>query len=102
MCTTRCATPISSRCGTNNDLTEIVNRTPSPEADGRRLLVFNDSYGNSMIPFLTQNYAYIAVVDIRYFTQKVSTYLAENSFDDVLVLYNFSTFNTENIAKISY
>ncbi len=86
----------------NNDLTEIVNKAPSPEAAGRRLLVFKDSYGNSMIPFLTQNYESIAVVDIRYFTQKVSAYLAQNTFDDVLVMYNFSTFNTENIAKISY
>lgn len=42
------------------------------------------------------------VIDIRYFSEVVSEFFKTNSFDDVLVMYNFSTFNTENIARISY
>ena len=86
----------------NNDLTVIENLAPSPEAAGKSICVIKDSYANCLIPFLTRNYETVAVVDIRFFTDTLSEYLAENCFDQVLVLYNFSTFTTENIARISY
>ena len=86
----------------NNGKTVIVNQTPSPETKGRSLCIFKDSYANSFVPFLTQNYEEIVVIDIRYFSETVSEFFKENSFDQVLVMYNFSTFHTENIARISY
>lgn len=86
----------------NNDLTVIRNGAPSPEAAGKSVCVIKDSYGNSLIPFLTQNYETVAVVDVRYFTGSLSEYLTESAFDRVVVLYGFSTFTTENIARISY
>lgn len=86
----------------NNGKTVIINQSPSPEAKGRSLCIFKDSYANSFVPFLTQNYEKIVVIDIRYFSETVSEFFKENTFDQVLVMYNFSTFNTENIARISY
>lgn len=86
----------------NNGKTVITNLSPSEEAKGRSICVFKDSYANSFLPFLTQNYETIVVIDIRYFSEVVSEFFKTNSFDDVLVMYNFSTFNTENIARISY
>lgn len=86
----------------NNDLTVIRNTAPSEEAAGKSICVIKDSYANSMIPFLTQNYETISVIDVRYFNGSLSEYLNENEFNQILVLYGFSTFTTENIALISY
>ena len=86
----------------NNDLTVITNTAPSDEAKGRSVCIIKDSYANSLIPFLTQNYETVAVVDVRYFNGSLSEYLTESAFDRVIVMYNLSTFNTENIARISY
>lgn len=73
----------------NNPLTIIKNRNSSSKD---KLLVFKDSYANCMIPFLTQNFKEIHVVDLRSFSKKVSEYIDENNFDQVVILYNFNNF----------
>ena len=58
----------------------------------RTLLIFKDSFANSMVPFLMKDYARIRMIDLRYFKKPVQNYLKENPADEVLVLYELSSF----------
>lgn len=84
----------------NNPLTIIKNKKLN---NNKKLLVIKDSFANSLVPFLTQNYEEIHVIDLRSFTSKISTYTKENEFDNILILYNFINFARENsIIKLKY
>jgi len=82
----------------NNAITVIKNKNLT---NGKKLLVFKDSFGNSMIPFLTQNFEEIHVVDLRSFMLKVNDYVKENDFDNILIIYNLTNFARDaNIIKL--
>lgn len=82
----------------NNSLTIIKNKE---NLNGKKLLVFKDSYANSLIPFLTANYEEIHVIDLRSFMIKISDYIEVNDFDDILIIYNFINLTRDaNILKI--
>ncbi len=59
------------------------------------ILVVKDSYANCFIPYLTSNYAKIGVVDFRGTNYGVDAMLANEGYDEVLILYNFQTFVTD-------
>ncbi len=61
-------------------------------AGGKKLLVIKDSYANCFIPFLTAHYSQILVVDLRYYGDILSDLIKDNGIDDVLFLYNVTTF----------
>ena len=81
----------------NNDLTVIQsdNNLNHKEGETSRILVAKDSYGNSLIPFLTYSYDEIYVVDLRFLTQSMTELLSSTSFDDVLLLYSFMNFASD-------
>ena len=84
----------------NNPITIIKN---SELKNGKKLLVIKDSFANSLVPFLTQNYEEIHVIDLRSFSSKISEYIKENAFDNILILYNFINLSTDNsIIKLKY
>jgi hypothetical protein len=72
----------------NHALIRITTDVPGD----KRLLVVKDSYANSMIPFLTDHFREIDVVDLRYFNDSVLKLMEERQFQDMLVLYNIKTF----------
>ena len=73
----------------NNGLSRV-------EGDGEgRILVIKDSYANSLVPFLTANYAEIDVVDLRNYNYGLDTLIAENDYDQILVLYSFDSFKSD-------
>ncbi len=89
----------------NNGLTVIKsgNNKAHREGETSRVLLVKDSYGNCLAPFLTYSYDEVWVADLRNMTFKVSEVLAENQFDDVLILYNFDTFQEDrNFSRITY
>lgn len=66
------------------------------EGDGMgRVLVVKDSYANSFVPYLTANYAVIDVVDFRAYPAGLDSLIAENDYDQVLVLYSFASFKAD-------
>ena len=89
----------------NGGYTKIVSANNLSHEDGKtsRLLLFKDSYANSMIPFLTYNYDEIIVVDLRTLAKSVNELMKED-FDDIFVMYNFSTFisDASSLAKLKY
>ncbi len=82
----------------NNGLTVIQSGEEGAQGS---ILVFKDSYGNSLVPFLAKSFREVHVVDLRYFND-VSALLEQNTYDALWVLYNFSTLTTDqNLYKLA-
>lgn len=65
------------------------------------LLLVKDSFANSFVPFLTEDYGKIIMLDMRYFMGSVKTLAAAEGVTDILVLYNTANFIAdENIIKL--
>ena len=77
----------------NNHPLIVINNNDNK--NNSKLLVIKDSYANSMIPFLVDNYSEIHVVDPRYYRKSISDYMKKNNIDNALILYNLNTMDTE-------
>ncbi len=76
--------------------------TVNGDGEGK-VLVVKDSYANSFIPYLTASYESIDVIDFRLYNNSVSQLMEQNNYDDVLILYNSTTFAEDgNFAKILF
>lgn len=83
--------------GGNYGIVEMEN----PQAKGGTLLVIKDSFANSFVPLLTENYKKIVMLDLRYYNLSVQKVLEENAGADILVLYEMSNFAKEgNLHKL--
>ena len=72
------------------------------DTEERNLLVVKDSFANSFVPFLTESYHNIYMVDLRYYNGEMETYLKGHHITDVLVLYNISNFVSDrNVYKLT-
>lgn len=68
-----------------------------------KLLVIKDSYANSYIPFLAQHYSEITMLDMRYIDVPYNEIINTDDYDQVLFLYNYSTFaQDKNIRKLDF
>ena len=63
--------------------------------NGGRILVIKDSYANCFAPYLTANYAQIDVVDFRNYNYGLDQLIADNDYDQILVLYSFDSFKSD-------
>lgn len=64
----------------------------TPVDTGEKLLLIKDSYANSMIPFLAQNFREIVVVDPRYYFEDIEALMKKEGITQVMFLYNANTF----------
>ena len=64
--------------GGNCPLHQIVTGNEGPS-----LLIIRDSYTDSLIPFLLDDFSEIHVVDLRYYRMSIANYIAEHDFDNV-------------------
>ena len=62
--------------------------------NGKKIIVFKESYGNAFIPFLVPHYQTIYVADIRSFPYNAVEFIKNNSIGEVLFLNNIMTSNT--------
>lgn len=69
--------------------------------NGRTLVVFKDSFGNALIPFLTQSFEHIYVCDIRYFDLNSISFCQNTGATDVLFATCMFTCTGENGDKIA-
>lgn len=62
------------------------------QKNGKTILIMKDSYANTLIPFLTDNYETILVIDPRNFYSTVTELTEEYAIDDFLCInYIFTT-----------
>lgn len=74
--------------GGNFDKVEITTNNGNMKS----LLIFKDSYANSMIPMLTPYFSKIVIVDPRYYSDEIDNLVNDNDFTHLLFLYNVNTF----------
>lgn len=80
----------------------IQNQKATSKAKGKNILIIKDSFANSFVPFVTQDYENIYMVDLRYYNGDMKSYLQEHNITDVLVLYNISNFISDrNLHKLT-
>lgn len=58
--------------------------------DGSSCIVVKESFGNAFVPFLTDHYQTIHVIDYRYWDGSISAFAAEKGVQDVLFVNNLS------------
>lgn len=75
--------------GGNNPL--YIVRNPDAATD-KKLLVVRDSYSDSLAPFLSQTYAEIHLIDLRYYRTSVAMYAEMMGMDEIFVCYSIENF----------
>ena len=61
-----------------------------------KVLVVKDSYANSFVPFLTENYETVGVVDFRNFPYGLDSMIKSREYDEIILLYSFNNFVEDN------
>lgn len=61
--------------------------------NGKKIAVVKESYGNAFVPYLTNNYEEVHIIDFRYFTQNIKEYMQENGISEILFLNNTMSAN---------
>lgn len=74
---------------TNNE--EGASRKP-------KLLIIKDSYANSFVPFIMEDFSVITMVDPRYFRESAADLAMDGEYDQVLVLFNVTDFSEEKMS----
>lgn len=74
----------STFMGGDTKLTQVRTNV----GNGRRLVILKDSYGNALPGYLFYSFEEIHVVDGRYFTHNMKTYVRDNSITDILFANN--------------
>ncbi len=83
--------------GGNSGFKEINTMSDS----GRNIIIFKDSYANCFIPFMTQYFTNIYVVDPRYYYGDIEKVMSEKNITDILFLYNANTlFEDSSIYQV--
>ena len=82
----------------SGELSMVSIENPNAKTD-KELIVFRDSFGRSIIPLLTDDYAKITVFDIRYLSSMMLGGLIEFDDQDVLFLYSTMVLNHSSEMK---
>ncbi|KGM95525.1 hypothetical protein Z968_08965 [Clostridium novyi A str. 4552] len=65
----------------------------------KKLLIIKDSYAHSLVPFLTNHYDEIHMVDFRYFNDNIDEYIKNNNIKNILIMYNGLSFSREQTVS---
>lgn len=69
--------------------------------NGKKLLMFKDSFSHSLVPFLSLHYSEIELIDLRYTNQNYRDLVNVSEYDDILLLYNIeSVISASDIAAL--
>lgn len=80
----------SSFLGGNQPLCVIKNENLPAEAG--KLLLIRDSYSDALAPFLSQRFAEVHLLDLRYYRAPASAYALQNGIEDIAVVYSVQNF----------
>ncbi|MBQ2687789.1 MAG: hypothetical protein IJF52_04095 [Clostridia bacterium] len=74
--------------------TQPVVKVKNPQnAEGKRLVVFRDSFASSITPLLSKAYSEITLVDLRYINSSILDQYVDFSNSDVLFMYSTMLLN---------
>ena len=79
----------------------VLRSSSSDAQKGKRIAVIKESYGNAFVPYLTNNYEEVHVLDMRSFRKASSdnfvTYCQNNKITDVLCLNGVMSANAQTL-----
>lgn len=61
-----------------------------------KVLVVKDSYANSFVPFLTENYKTVGVVDFRNYPYGLDSMIESREYNEIIILYSLYRFMEDN------
>ena len=77
-----------------------VQKLTNPHADpGKKLIVFRDSFGASLAPWLSASYGEITLIDTRYVAPAALSKLVKFEGQDVLFLYSTLVLNSSGTLR---
>lgn len=83
--------------GGNNGVVRVTTNVKN----GKKLLLFKDSFANSVMQFLPIHYEEITLIDLRYMRLPLSEFVDIEDYDQALFLYNVGTFTeTSDLNKV--
>lgn len=62
--------------------------------NGKKIAVVKESYGNAFVPYLTNNYEEVHVIDPRHWSGNLKSYMQDHDIDEVLFINNVMSANT--------
>lgn len=65
----------------------------------KELILFRDSFGSSLIPYLTEGYTKMTIVDIRYISPHMLGQFIDFDGQDIIFLYSTSVLNNSITLK---
>lgn len=84
--------------GGDHPLIHIV----SENKNGKKLLITKDSFGNALIPFLSNNYEEIFVIDPRSILLNLPQFAVDHQINDIIIEnYSFAVTNTKFINGLN-
>ncbi|MGG7143244.1 DHHW family protein [Clostridium nigeriense] len=84
----------------NNAITLVKNNNKN---DNSKILIIKDSYANSFIQFIVNNYKETYIVDLRSFGNNFNDFFEGHNFDNVIIMYNLKNISEDlNISKLKY
>ena len=70
--------------------------------NGKSIVIIKDSFANSFVPYLLEEYAHITMLDLRYFAGNVQQTVTDTGADEVLFLYEMTNLLTDTgILKLA-
>lgn len=78
--------------GGNYPLTVIRSQGEEQE----KVLIIKDSYANSLVPMLADQYGEIHMMDLRYYHDDVDAYIEEQGITRVIFIHNVDFISTDN------
>ena len=65
-----------------------------------KLLLIKDSYANTLVQFVADEYAEVHLIDPRFYRASLSDYVKDNGIDEVLVVYNIPNFTEDTALSV--
>lgn len=70
--------------------------------NGKHILIIKDSFANSFVPYILEDYEQITMIDLRYYQDSIEEVIDENEITEILFLYETSNFLTDTgILKLN-
>ncbi len=71
--------------------------------DHKSILIIKDSYANSLVQFLVNNYDTVTMIDLRYTNMTIDQLVDVDAYDQILILYNCITFSDDgDLIKLGF
>lgn len=78
--------------GGNYPLVQIKSHA----TNGEKVLIIKDSYANSIVPLMADQYQEVHMMDLRYYHEDVNKYIQNNGIDRVIFIHNVDFISTDN------